>query len=97
LKKYWPFFSDLKLQLFKVDRKLEEINYKMDTVIMNQTKQKLNRSLLPHEKKRLKPHNMPCLPLTNESDVQAMEKWLCDAENNILLVRIYIYNIIILA
>jgi len=78
-----------------VNRTLEEINYKIDTVIMNQGK--LNRSLLPHEKKILKPHNMPCLPLTNESDVQAMEKWLCDAENNILLVRIYIYNIIILA
>lgn len=78
-----------------MDRKLEEINYKIDTVIMNQGK--LNRSLLSHEKKRLKSHNMPCLPLTNEGDVQAMEKWLCDAENNILLVRIYIYNIIILA
>lgn len=78
-------FSDLKLQLFKMDRKLEEINYKIDTVIMNQGK--LNRSLLPHEKKRLKPHNMPCLPLTNESDVQAMEKWLlCDTENNIALI-----------
>jgi len=52
--------------------------------MMNQGK--LNRSLLPHEKKILKPHNMPSLPLTNESDVQAMEKWLkSDAENNIAL------------
>lgn len=75
VKEILTFVSDLKLQLFKVNRTLEEINYKIDTVIMNQGK--LNRSLLPHEKKIL---NMPRLPLTNESDVQAMEKWLCDAE-----------------
>lgn len=81
----------MKLQLCKMDRKLlEEINYKIDTVIVNQGK--LNRTLLLQKKKRLKPYKMPSLPLTNENDIQAMEKWLlCDAENNIALVCMYIY------
>ena len=90
---FW-YFLDMKLQLCKMDRKLEEINYKIDTVIMNQGK--LNRTLLPQEKKRLKPQNVPSLPLTNENYIQAMEKWLlCDAENNIALVCIFIYYIIL--
>lgn len=41
--------QDMKLQFFKMDRKLDEINHKIDTVIMCQGK--LNRSLLPQEKK----------------------------------------------
>ncbi|XP_071652563.1 uncharacterized protein [Temnothorax longispinosus] len=76
--------QDLKFHLSDVDRKLlEEISHKIDTVITNQGK--LNRCLLPQEKKIVKPHNMPSLPFRNESDVQAMEKWLCDSENKIAL------------
>ncbi|XP_071652574.1 uncharacterized protein [Temnothorax longispinosus] len=82
---YVKRYHDLNTQnpFSKLDRKLEELSCKINTVITNQGK--LNRCLLPQEKKIVKPHNMPSLPFRNESDVQAMEKWLCDCENKIAL------------
>lgn len=74
-----------------MEKTLEEINCKIDTVLMNQGK--LNRSLLPHEYKRLKRNDMPRLLLINENEVEVMEKWLCDAENNVALVRIFIASL----
>ncbi|XP_024885575.1 uncharacterized protein LOC112463402 [Temnothorax curvispinosus] len=57
-------YHDLNTQLFKIDRKLENLSCKINTVITNQGK--LYRCLLPQEKKILEPHNMPSLPFRNE-------------------------------
>jgi len=48
--------------------RLEEINKKADIIVMNQGK--LNRSLLPNEKRLQKPINLPPLPVKTEDQSQ---------------------------
>ena len=54
--------------------RVEELSSKVDVTIMNQTR--LNRSLLPVEKKIIRPANLPALPLYTENDLNAMERFL---------------------
>ncbi|XP_029665522.1 uncharacterized protein LOC115236924 [Formica exsecta] len=63
--------------------RLEEINKKTDTIIMNQGR--LNRSLLPNEKRFQKPINLPALPVKTEDQLNLLETFLED-ENNFAAV-----------
>ncbi|KAK3928352.1 Valine--tRNA ligase [Frankliniella fusca] len=57
----------------------KEISAKLDQVLMNQGK--LNRTLLPHEKKINKPANMPPLPLCSLDQFRTFESFLENNEN----------------
>jgi|GEM_PF-5138214 len=54
--------------------RLEEINKKADTIIMNQGR--LNRSLLPNEKRFQRPINLPTLPVRTEDELNLLETFL---------------------
>ncbi|RLU26027.1 hypothetical protein DMN91_002190 [Ooceraea biroi] len=59
--------------------RLEEINKKTDTIIINQGR--LNRSLLPNEKRLQKPVNLPPLPVKTEDQLNSLETFLENDEN----------------
>lgn len=63
--------------------RLEEINKKTDTIIMNQGR--LNRSLIPNEKRFQKPINLPALPIKTEDELNLLETFSED-ENNFAAV-----------
>lgn len=63
--------------------RLEEINKKTDTIIMNQGR--LNKSLLPNEKRLQKPINLPALPVKSENQLNLLDTFLED-ENNFAAV-----------
>ncbi|XP_011263145.1 uncharacterized protein LOC105255525 isoform X2 [Camponotus floridanus] len=59
--------------------RVEELSSKVDVTIMNQTR--LNRSLLPAEKRIIRPSDLPALPVYTEDDLKAMERFLEDESN----------------
>lgn len=69
--------------------RLEEINKKTDTVIMNQGR--LNRSLLPNEKRLQKPINLPDLPVKTEDELNVLEIFLEDENNLAAVVSKYLF------
>lgn len=69
--------------------RLEEINNKTDTIIMNQGR--LNRSLLPNEKRLQKPVNFPALPVKIEDELNALEIFLEDENNLAAVVSKYLF------
>lgn len=58
---------------------MEEINSKVDVTIMNRTR--LNRSLLPAEKRIIRPPDLPALPVYTEDGLKALEIFLEDNSN----------------
>lgn len=64
--------------------RLEEIGKKTDTIILNQ--KRLNRFLLPNEKRLQKPINLPALPVSTEDDLHSLETFLEDDSNLAALV-----------
>jgi len=65
---------------------VEEINSKVDVTIMNQTR--LNRSLLPAEKRIIRPSDLPALPVYTEDGLKALEKFLEDNSNLSAMVNL---------
>lgn len=70
------------------DKKMyQEISSKLDMVIMNQCK--LNRYLLPHEKRIVRPTDLPALPLTTKEELKKFEKYLLKDDNLGATVNIF--------
>lgn len=65
---------------------MEEINSKVDVTIMNQTR--LNRSLLPTEKRIIRPPDLPALPVYTEDGLKALEIFLEDNSNLSAMVNL---------
>ncbi|XP_011688260.1 PREDICTED: uncharacterized protein LOC105450208 isoform X4 [Wasmannia auropunctata] len=59
--------------------RIEELSSKVDVTIMNQAR--LNRSLLPAEKRIVRPPDLPTLPVHTEDDLKAIERFLDDVSN----------------
>lgn len=57
----------------------QEISSKLDMIIMNLCR--LNRFLLPHEKRIIRPADLPALPLTTEKEFEKFEKYLSNDDN----------------
>lgn len=57
----------------------QEISSKIDMVIMNQCR--LNRFLLPQEKRIVRPSDLPALPLRTEEELNKFEKYLSKDDN----------------
>ncbi|XP_011689061.1 PREDICTED: uncharacterized protein LOC105450762 [Wasmannia auropunctata] len=57
----------------------QEISSKLDVIIMNQCR--LNRYLLPHEKRIVRPADLPALPLTTQEELKKFEKYLSKDDN----------------
>ncbi|XP_018399480.1 PREDICTED: uncharacterized protein LOC108777163 [Cyphomyrmex costatus] len=72
--------------------RLEEINKKLDIVLMNQGR--FNRSLLPNEKRFQKPANLPDLPIKTEDQLNLLETYLQD-DNNFTSMCDYLSSFII--
>ncbi|XP_067208354.1 uncharacterized protein [Linepithema humile] len=66
--------------------RVEELNSKVDVTIMNQTR--LNRSVLPAEKRIMRPPDLPALPLYTEDGLKAMERFLED-DSNLFITWLY--------
>lgn len=71
--------DELLSTLRKVQRGLDSVSGKMDLMLMNQGR--VNRALMPHEKRIEKPHNIPALPLITLKDFEQFEDWLADDRN----------------
>lgn len=67
------------------------MNSKVDVTIMNQTR--LNRSLLPAEKRIIRPSDLPVLPVYTEDDLKAMERFLEDESNLSVMVSLRMFCI----
>lgn len=82
-------------QLFeRICVRLEEMNNKIDTIIMNQGR--LNRFLLPNENKFQKPANLPTLPVKTQNELNVLETFLendCNlanvVSNHLFYINIY--------
>ncbi|XP_029173429.1 uncharacterized protein LOC114942272 isoform X2 [Nylanderia fulva] len=57
----------------------QEISSKLDMITMNLCR--LNRFLLPHEKRIIRPADLPALPLTTEEELEKFEKYLTKDDN----------------
>jgi len=66
----------------------QEISSKLDMVIMNQCR--LNRYLLPHEKRIVRPADLPALPLTTEEELKKFEKYLSKDDNAGATVNVFL-------
>lgn len=71
--------------------RVEELSSKVDVTIMNQTR--LNRSLLPAEKRIIRPSDLPALPVYTEDDLKAMERFLEDESNLSAMVSLRMFCI----
>ena len=83
---YFFFNIDGENKILKMEKlcekmyiRIEELNKKTDTIIINQGR--LNRSLLPNEKRLQKPINLPALPVKTEDELDLLETFL-EEENN---------------
>ena len=72
----------------RIDRSVENMSGKMDVVIMNQ--EKCNRSLMPHEKRIQRPHNLPSLSITELKTFHVFDKFLQEPANLSAAVCIYL-------
>ncbi|XP_011859940.1 PREDICTED: uncharacterized protein LOC105557337 [Vollenhovia emeryi] len=59
--------------------RVEEMSSKVDVTIMNQVR--LNRSLLPADKRIIRPSDLPALPIYTEDGLKTMETFLEDDSN----------------
>lgn len=66
---------------------MEELSSKIDVTIMNQSR--LNRSLLPAEKRIIRPPDLSALPVYTEDDLKVMERFLEDESNLSAMVSFY--------
>lgn len=73
--------TELDLRLERLEVQSRETAAKADLILMNLAR--LQRSLLPNEKRIVAPPNMPSLPLKNETDVNEFEKFLKASDANL--------------
>jgi len=66
----------------------QEISSKLDMVIMNQCR--LNRYLLSHEKRIVRPADLPALPLTTEEELKKFGKYLSKDNNAGATVNVFL-------
>ena len=65
--------------LTRIENRMEDINGKLDVLIMNQAK--VSRALMPHEKRVQRPTNQPSLPISSVTKFEVFEKFLDDPAN----------------
>lgn len=77
----------------KIEKKMyvsnQEISSKLDMLIMNVSR--LNRFLLSHEKRIVRPAHFPALPLTTEEELEKFENYLSKDDNAAATVNILFF------
>ncbi|XP_011161752.1 uncharacterized protein LOC105197192 isoform X1 [Solenopsis invicta] len=70
---------DFNLHFKTLEKKLDDINSKLDMIIMNQ--EQLNKGLLPKQAIITRPPNLPTLPLDDIKGLEAFEKFISEEVN----------------